>query len=81
MILKTQELVNKMTAELEAYDLSATCGHLSDSIDDLTKSVQGIYLSPKVLPEQKKVIEAFGFAAGTDQGKAWVAGFFAEVRK
>lgn len=36
MILKTQELVNKMTAELERYDLSATCAHLSDSIDDLT---------------------------------------------
>lgn len=36
MILKTQELVNKMTLELERYDLSATCGHLSDSIDDLT---------------------------------------------
>ncbi len=36
MLLKTQELVNKMTAELDKYDLSATCGHLSDSIDDLT---------------------------------------------
>ncbi len=36
MILKTQELVNKMTAELENYDLSATCAHLTDSIDNLT---------------------------------------------
>ncbi len=36
MILKTQGLVNKMTAELEEYDLSATCAHLTDSIDDLT---------------------------------------------
>jgi isoleucyl-tRNA synthetase len=36
IISKTQELVNKMTAELDGYDLSATCAHLADSIDDLT---------------------------------------------
>ncbi len=36
ILLKTQELVNKMTEELEQYDLSATCAHLADSIDDLT---------------------------------------------
>ena len=36
ILLKTQELVNKMTEELESYDLSATCAHLADSIDDLT---------------------------------------------
>lgn len=36
MILKTQELVNEMTKELDGYDLSATCAHLAASIDDLT---------------------------------------------
>jgi len=36
IILKTQELVNKMTEELDGYDLSATCAHLAGSIDDLT---------------------------------------------
>ncbi|MDD5054737.1 MAG: class I tRNA ligase family protein [Candidatus Peribacteraceae bacterium] len=36
IILKTQELVNNMTTELDGYDLSATCAHLADSIDDLT---------------------------------------------
>lgn len=36
VILKTQDLVNKMTKELDGYDLSATCAHLAASIDDLT---------------------------------------------
>ncbi len=36
IILKTQELVNNMTTELDGYDLSATCAHLASSIDDLT---------------------------------------------
>ncbi|MFA5799853.1 MAG: class I tRNA ligase family protein [Candidatus Peribacteraceae bacterium] len=36
ILLKTQELVNRMTEELEQYDLSATCAHLAGSIDDLT---------------------------------------------
>lgn len=36
IIGKTQELVNRMTHELEQYDLSATCAELSASIDDLT---------------------------------------------
>ncbi len=36
MILRTQELVNEMTKELDRYDLSATCSHLTRSIDDLT---------------------------------------------
>lgn len=34
--LKTQDLVNKMTEELESYDLSASCDHLFDLIDGLT---------------------------------------------
>lgn len=33
---KTQELVNRMTKEIDAYDLSATCSELTASIDDLT---------------------------------------------
>jgi broad specificity phosphatase PhoE len=36
IVLKTQDLVNNMTKELDGYDLSATCAHLSASIDDLT---------------------------------------------
>lgn len=36
IVLKTQELVNRMTEELDAYDLSATCSELAGSIDDLT---------------------------------------------
>ncbi len=36
IIARTQGLINRMTEELEAYDLSATCGHLTDSIDGLT---------------------------------------------
>ncbi len=36
IVLKTQTLVNNMTTELDGYDLSATCAHLTDSIDDLT---------------------------------------------
>ncbi len=36
MILKTQSLINRMTSELEGYDLSATCAELTASIDDLT---------------------------------------------
>jgi isoleucyl-tRNA synthetase len=36
IVCKTQELVNKMTKELEGYDLSATCAELAASIDDLT---------------------------------------------
>ena len=36
ILLKTQTLVNNMTSELDSYDLSATCAHLKDSIDDLT---------------------------------------------
>ncbi len=36
IVLKTQALVNNMTTELDSYDLSATCAHLTDSIDDLT---------------------------------------------
>ncbi|OGJ62383.1 hypothetical protein A3A67_04350 [Candidatus Peribacteria bacterium RIFCSPLOWO2_01_FULL_51_18] len=36
IIMKTQELVNNMTTELDGYDLSATCAHLAGSIDDLT---------------------------------------------
>lgn len=36
IIAKTQDLVNRMTKELDGYDLSATCAQLSDSIDDLT---------------------------------------------
>jgi len=36
IIAKTQELVNRVTSELDGYDLSATCAHITDSIDDLT---------------------------------------------
>lgn len=36
IIAKTQDLVNRMTGELEKYDLSATCDELADSIDGLT---------------------------------------------
>ncbi len=36
IVLKTQTLVNNMTTELDGYDLSATCAHLTSSIDDLT---------------------------------------------
>jgi isoleucyl-tRNA synthetase len=36
ILAQTQNLVNKMTEELEAYDLSAACAHLRDSIDGLT---------------------------------------------
>lgn len=36
IVLKTQELINRMTHELDSYDLSATCAELTDSIDDLT---------------------------------------------
>ncbi|MEQ1849857.1 MAG: class I tRNA ligase family protein [Candidatus Peribacteraceae bacterium] len=36
IVLKTQELVNRMTTELDNYDLSATCAELAGSIDDLT---------------------------------------------
>lgn len=36
IVCKTQELVNRMTKELEGYDLSATCAELASSIDDLT---------------------------------------------
>ncbi|NLG06874.1 class I tRNA ligase family protein, partial [Candidatus Peribacteria bacterium] len=31
-----QDLVNRMTAQMDAYDLSATCAELGDSIDALT---------------------------------------------
>ncbi len=33
---ETQDLVNRMTEQLERYDLSATCNELSESIDALT---------------------------------------------
>lgn len=36
IVAKTQLLVNRMTEELEHYDLSATCAELAASIDDLT---------------------------------------------
>jgi len=36
ILVRTQELVNTMTRELERYDLSATCNELASSIDDLT---------------------------------------------
>lgn len=36
IIAKTQTLVNSVTTELDGYDLSATCSHIADSIDDLT---------------------------------------------
>ncbi len=36
IVAKTQALVNRMTDELNAYDLSATCAELTNSIDDLT---------------------------------------------
>ncbi len=36
IVAKTQALVNRMTDELNQYDLSATCAELAASIDDLT---------------------------------------------
>jgi isoleucyl-tRNA synthetase len=36
ILAKTQDLVNRMTQELEHYDLSATCDELAESIDGLT---------------------------------------------
>ncbi len=33
---EVQDLVNRVTNELEGYDLSATCGEIADSIDALT---------------------------------------------
>jgi len=36
VVVQTQELINNMTSELDAYDLSATCAELAGSIDDLT---------------------------------------------
>jgi isoleucyl-tRNA synthetase len=36
ILIATQDLVNRMTRELEAYELSATCDELLQSIDGLT---------------------------------------------
>ena len=36
IIAKTQDLVNRVTAEIDGYDLSATCSEIAGSIDDLT---------------------------------------------
>jgi valyl-tRNA synthetase len=36
MRAEVQDLVNRMTTELDGYDLSATCGQLHDTIDALT---------------------------------------------
>ncbi len=36
IVAKTQDLVNRVTKELDGYDLSATCAEIADSIDDLT---------------------------------------------
>jgi len=36
ILAETQDLVNRMTDQLESYDLSATCAELHDSIDALT---------------------------------------------
>ncbi len=36
IVAHTQSLVNALTTELDRYDLSASCAHLSESIDGLT---------------------------------------------
>jgi hypothetical protein len=38
-------------------------------------------MSEKLPAEQKAVIGAFYAVASSDDGKAWVAAFFSEVRK
>ena len=36
ILAEVQDLVNRMTSELDRYDLSATCGQLHETIDNLT---------------------------------------------
>lgn len=36
ILAETQDLVNRMTEQLDRYDLSATCGELFDTVDALT---------------------------------------------